>query len=76
MGRESPEKVEGGNDEERAERKEKREFAGFEQQHGQVEGRHAEADDAANKAEDEAADPLLPRQPIRVVVRIVRGGGG
>lgn len=74
MRRESPEEVEGGNDEERTEREEKREFAGFEQQHRQVKRRHAEADGAADEAEDEAADALLPRKPTRVIIGIVRGG--
>jgi len=73
MRRESPEEVEGGNDEERPEGEEKREFASFEQQDGQVERRHAEADDPADQAEGEAADALLPRKPTRIVARILRG---
>lgn len=68
MRHESPEEVEGGNDEERAEGEEKREFPRFDQQHGQVKRRHTEADRAADQAQDEAVYALLAGQPTRVLV--------
>lgn len=68
MPHESPQEGKGGYDEERAEGKEKREFSGFEQQYGQVKRRHAEADDAADEAENEAHHALLPGQPVGVAV--------